>query len=79
PPPCKSPSPFLLVLVPSAPSHFAQRQAIRQTWANPEEGAEKNWRRGLLTRTLFILGIPDGNTTSQTSLLTEAQQHQDLL
>ncbi|NXI48525.1 B3GT4 galactosyltransferase, partial [Galbula dea] len=80
PPPCSLPSPFLLVLVPSAPSHLAQRQAIRETWAGGSEAAtELHWRRGLPTRTLFVLGFPEGGSKLQASLLAEAQHHQDLL
>ncbi|NWW97892.1 B3GT5 galactosyltransferase, partial [Caloenas nicobarica] len=72
PPPCGAPAPFLLVLVPSAPSHAAQRQAVRDTWGgDPRPG-------GLSARTLFVLGVP-GGPAEQAALVAERRRHGDLL
>ncbi|NXN24854.1 B3GN6 acetylglucosaminyltransferase, partial [Nycticryphes semicollaris] len=64
--------PFLLVLVPSAPSHAARRQAVRDTWGG--EGSQG----GLPTRTIFVLGLP-GVPGEQAALGVEARRHGDLL
>ncbi|NXN50499.1 B3GT5 galactosyltransferase, partial [Rynchops niger] len=73
---CGPTPPFLLVLVPSAPSHAARRQAVRDTWGGnattPQLGA------GLPTRTLFVLGVPEG-PEEQEALGAEARRFGDLL
>ncbi|XP_069738020.1 beta-1,3-galactosyltransferase 4 [Phaenicophaeus curvirostris] len=72
PAPCSEPSPFLLVLVPSAPSHAARRQAIRDTWGGSG---------GPSARTLFVVGEPGpGSPAGAAALLqAEAERHGDLL
>ncbi|NXV25091.1 B3GN8 acetylglucosaminyltransferase, partial [Cepphus grylle] len=70
-PPCGPTPPFLLVLVPSAPSHAARRQAVRDTWGGDAGG-------GLPTRTLFVLGVP-GGPGEQEALGAEARRFGDLL
>ncbi|NXL69166.1 B3GT4 galactosyltransferase, partial [Chordeiles acutipennis] len=66
--------PFLLVLIPSAPSHSTQRQAIRDTWA----GVTHRHPTTLTTRTLFVLGLPR-RREEQEALWLEFHRHQDLL
>ncbi|NWH69199.1 B3GN6 acetylglucosaminyltransferase, partial [Geococcyx californianus] len=74
--PCSHPPPFLLVLVPSAPSHFARRQAIRETWGGWHGG-------GRATRTLFVLGVPGESReealATTLALGAEASRHGDVL
>ncbi|NXC65070.1 B3GT4 galactosyltransferase, partial [Aleadryas rufinucha] len=73
PPPCSPPAPFLLILVPSAPSHVEQRLAVRDTWGGPW-GVSGTPR----TRTVFVLGVSSSATT-QRQLLGESRQHRDIL
>ncbi|NXV90636.1 B3GT4 galactosyltransferase, partial [Calonectris borealis] len=73
PPPCGPTPPFLLVLVPSAPTHAAQRQAIRETW-----GGGIGRPNGFPTRLLFVLGVPSSRA-QQATLRAEALRHGDLL
>lgn len=71
PPGCGDPAPFLLLLVPSAPAHFAQRQAVRDTWGGSG---------GLPTRTLFGLGVPaEGEAVGAAAVLAEARRHGDVV
>ncbi|XP_010568219.1 PREDICTED: beta-1,3-galactosyltransferase 4, partial [Haliaeetus leucocephalus] len=70
---CGPTPPFLLVLVPSAPSHSARRQAIRETW-----GGADGRPGGLPTRTLFVLGVPTV-PAEQPAVRAEARRHGDLL
>ncbi|NXH96325.1 B3GT4 galactosyltransferase, partial [Pachycephala philippinensis] len=67
------PAPFLLILVPSAPSHLEQRLAVRDTWGGPWQGSETP-----KTRTIFVLGIPP-EPPAQRELLLESRQHRDML
>ncbi|NWW29177.1 B3GT4 galactosyltransferase, partial [Falcunculus frontatus] len=73
PPPCSPPAPFLLILVPSAPSHLQQRLAVRDTWGGPWEGSGTP-----STRTVFVLGVSP-SPPSQRELLGESRQHRDIL
>ncbi|XP_074786566.1 beta-1,3-galactosyltransferase 4 [Athene noctua] len=76
PPDCGPTPPFLLVLVPSSPDHAERRQAVRETWGAPQI------RGGLLTRTLFVLGVPPpkrGGQGVQAALRAEFSHHGDLL
>ncbi|NXL40864.1 B3GT4 galactosyltransferase, partial [Glaucidium brasilianum] len=76
PPDCGPTPPFLLVLVPSSPAHSERRRAVRETWGAPQQSG------GLLSRTLFVLGVPppggDGDGV-QAALRDEFSHHGDLL
>ncbi|NXM98137.1 B3GT5 galactosyltransferase, partial [Sylvia borin] len=70
---CAPPTPFLLILVPSAPPHLERRLAIRDTWGGhwPASGSPS-------TRTIFVLGSPS-SSSAQRRLLAESRQHGDIL
>ncbi|NWU18684.1 B3GT5 galactosyltransferase, partial [Cephalopterus ornatus] len=76
PPPCGTPAPFLLVLVPSAPSHLPRRLAVRDTWGRPPPPGETPGAPRALT--LFVLGLPPA-PASQRRLVAESRQHGDIL
>ncbi|NXT17354.1 B3GT4 galactosyltransferase, partial [Syrrhaptes paradoxus] len=77
PPPCGPSPPFLLVLVPSAPSHWSQRQAVRDTWASGRHPALGGAAiSGLPTRTLFVLGVQEG---LQEGVRAESSRYADVL
>ncbi|KAM6100863.1 beta-1,3-galactosyltransferase 4 [Pterocles gutturalis] len=79
PAPCGPSSPFLLVLVPSAPSHWSQRQAIRDTWASGQHpGWVEEQNLGLSTRTLFVLGLPEVGGV-QEGIRAESSRYADVL
>lgn len=62
----------VVFLVPVAPHHYAQREAVRQTWGAP----------GGDTLTLFFLGLPeDGPQKShiQEELEKESSAHEDMI
>ncbi|XP_072551722.1 N-acetyllactosaminide beta-1,3-N-acetylglucosaminyltransferase 2 [Salminus brasiliensis] len=66
---------FLLFAVKSTPSHFERRQAVRDTW-----GKEGRYKRGLLVRTVFLLGSTSADDASVDSLIEfEARTYGDLL
>ncbi|NXH93041.1 B3GT4 galactosyltransferase, partial [Edolisoma coerulescens] len=74
PAPCSPPAPFLLILVPSAPSHSSQRLAVRDTWGG-------SWGHSGATpraRTVFVLGAAP-SPPSQRELLGEWRRHGDIL
>ncbi|NXS23221.1 B3GT5 galactosyltransferase, partial [Mystacornis crossleyi] len=73
PAPCSPPAPFLLILVPSAPSHAARRLAVRDTWGGPWGGPGSP-----KTRTVFVLGVPP-SPSAQRELLGEWRRHGDVL
>uniref|UniRef100_A0A3B4UJ06 Hexosyltransferase n=1 Tax=Seriola dumerili TaxID=41447 RepID=A0A3B4UJ06_SERDU len=72
---CKTRTPFLVLMVPVAPSNVAARDAIRQTW-----GGEK-MVLGQPVETLFILGLPGGADAEQQQekLEQENERHHDLI
>ncbi|TKS68600.1 Beta-1,3-galactosyltransferase 2 [Collichthys lucidus] len=74
-PTCKSKTPFLVLMVPVAPSNIAARDAIRKTWGN------EKLVLGQLVETLFILGLPGGADAEQQQerLKQENLQHHDLI
>ncbi|XP_047434812.1 beta-1,3-galactosyltransferase 2-like [Mugil cephalus] len=74
-PTCKTTTPFLILMVPVAPSNVESRNAIRETW-----GSEK-LVLGQLVETVFILGLPRGDNAEQQQerLKEENQQHHDLI
>ncbi|NXM51582.1 B3GT4 galactosyltransferase, partial [Gymnorhina tibicen] len=74
PAPCSPPAPFLLILVPSAPSHASRRLAVRDTWGSPPPGPPGTPG----TRTVFVLGVP-ASAASQRELLGEWRRHGDIL
>ncbi|XP_069023404.1 beta-1,3-galactosyltransferase 5-like [Embiotoca jacksoni] len=74
-PTCKSTTPFLILMVPIAPSDAATRDAIRKTWGN------EKLVLGKLVETIFIVGLPGGADAEQQQekLKRENQQHHDLI
>ncbi|XP_071359589.1 beta-1,3-galactosyltransferase 2-like [Trachinotus anak] len=74
-PTCKTSTPFLVLMVPVAPSNVAARDAIRQMWGNEKIVL------GQLIETLFVLGLPGGADAEQQQekLRQESQQHHDLI
>ncbi|XP_027875111.1 beta-1,3-galactosyltransferase 2-like [Xiphophorus couchianus] len=68
---CKVNSPFLVLMVPVAPSNVAARDAIRATWGKDRVVQGKK----LLT--LFVLGLD--KTHDVEKLQQENQQHNDLI
>ncbi|KAM4640887.1 beta-1,3-galactosyltransferase 4-like isoform 1-T2 [Discoglossus pictus] len=70
PPNACSISPFLLILVSTAPSHQEHRDAIRQTWGGHSHSS------AILT--LFVLGIPH-SPEQQLALKQEAEFHGDII
>ncbi|XP_014749523.1 PREDICTED: beta-1,3-galactosyltransferase 4, partial [Sturnus vulgaris] len=73
PAPCSPPAPFLLILVPSAPSHRDRRLAVRDTWGGPwgDSGTPPS-------RTVFVLGVT-ANPDTRRELLAESRRHGDIL
>ncbi|XP_007536649.1 UDP-GlcNAc:betaGal beta-1,3-N-acetylglucosaminyltransferase 8 [Erinaceus europaeus] len=63
--------PYLLLAIKSEPGHFAQRQAVRETWGGPTPGI----------RLLFLLGSPEGVGGPDLGSLVawESRRHSDLL
>ncbi|XP_034446129.1 beta-1,3-galactosyltransferase 5-like [Hippoglossus hippoglossus] len=74
-PTCRTRSPFLLMMVPVAPSDVAARDAIRKTW-----GSEKVVQ-GEVVGTLFLVGLPGGADAGQQQekLSQENHRHRDLI
>ncbi|GAA6221681.1 beta-1,3-galactosyltransferase 5-like isoform X1 [Lates japonicus] len=74
-PTCKTRTPFLIVMVPVAPSNVAARDTIRKTWGN------EKMVLGQLVETIFILGLPGGADAEQQQekLKQENEQHHDLI
>ncbi|XP_062979625.1 beta-1,3-galactosyltransferase 4 [Elgaria multicarinata webbii] len=69
---CSPRAPALLVLVPSAPGHALQRQAVRDTWGGVR------WAGKYTVRTFFALGLPP-EPSQQAALEREAAAHRDLI
>ncbi|XP_072239904.1 beta-1,3-galactosyltransferase 5-like [Leuresthes tenuis] len=74
-PTCKTTTPFLIVIVPVAPSEEATRNAIRNTWGKEKVVLDQ------LVETLFIIGLPGGHNAEQQQekLEQENEQHHDLI
>ncbi|XP_035494504.2 beta-1,3-galactosyltransferase 2-like [Scophthalmus maximus] len=72
---CETRTPFLVLMVPVAPSNVGARDAIRQTWGN------SSIVRGEVVLTLFMLGLSggDGVEQQQEKLKQENLQHYDLI
>lgn len=62
---CTNNTPLVMALVHTAPSHYAKRQAIRDTWAT-------------MIPTLFFMGLPDSNVT-QNNIVLENQLYNDIV
>ncbi|KAL3855102.1 hypothetical protein ACJMK2_014331 [Sinanodonta woodiana] len=70
---CKDVTNFtFLIIVHTAVPHFYQRQALRETWANPR------LLKSHSSRILFLVGRIE-NETVQRSLETESKQFQDIV
>uniref|UniRef100_A0A8C9WXS6 Hexosyltransferase n=1 Tax=Sander lucioperca TaxID=283035 RepID=A0A8C9WXS6_SANLU len=74
-PACKNTTPFLVLMVPVAPSDVTARDTIRKTWGN------EKLVLGQPIETLFILGRPGGADAEQQQekLKQENLQHHDLI
>ncbi|XP_020795817.1 beta-1,3-galactosyltransferase 2-like [Boleophthalmus pectinirostris] len=72
---CKESSPFVLLVVPVAPTDVKARNIIRSSWGRRVE------IRGRLVQTLFFLGVRRGvgSEQLQEKLRQENQQHHDLV
>ncbi|CAL8331519.1 unnamed protein product [Merluccius merluccius] len=72
---CRSNTPYLVLVVPVAPSNRKARDAIRQTWGN------ETLVQGELIQTVFLLGLPSkGNITEQQEhVRKENLQYHDLI
>jgi len=72
---CRSNTPYLVLVVPVAPSNRKARDAIRQTWGN------ETLVQGELIQTVFLLGLPSrGNVTEQQEDVSkENLQYHDLI
>lgn len=74
-PTCKKTTPFLILMVPVAPSDVAARDTIRSMWGN------EKLVLGQSLETVFIIGAPvgDGAEQVQEKLRQENLQHHDLI
>uniref|UniRef100_A0A8C6VGK8 Hexosyltransferase n=1 Tax=Naja naja TaxID=35670 RepID=A0A8C6VGK8_NAJNA len=72
PSPCALTTPWLLVLVASAPGHEARRAAVRHSWGGARIAG------GQSMHTVFTVGLP-GDVAQQAALEREAAEHGDLL
>lgn len=72
---CKNTTPFLLLVVPVAPSGRAAREAIRKTWGSQKQVL------GQPVETLFMLGLSGGADAAlqQEALLRESRTYRDLI
>ncbi|XP_032384721.1 beta-1,3-galactosyltransferase 2 isoform X2 [Etheostoma spectabile] len=72
---CKTKTPFLVLMVPVAPTNVADREAIRQTWGN------ESLVQGEVVLTLFMLGLSGGAAAEQLQeeLKQENLLHHDLI
>ena len=76
---CKPQSPFLIILVPSAPKHLQARMDIRETWgqyANNLTLPAPN--TSVKVSIAFLMGTVE-NTTDTSSLLSESNKYQDIV
>lgn len=72
---CQNNSPFLILMVPVAPSNREARDAIRNTWGSEKIVKEKT------VSLFFILGqsSPDGREEQQQKLLQESEEYHDIV
>ncbi|NXT72789.1 B3GT5 galactosyltransferase, partial [Chaetops frenatus] len=82
PSPCSAPSPFLLLLIPSAAAHLERRSAVRHTWGGAAPPGGHTWPGALpgalRTRSVFVLGT-GGSPWRQREVLREWRRHGDIL
>lgn len=64
--------PYLLAFIHSAPSNFAKRRVIRETWANSITLTQLN------VKTIFIIGLAN-DTSIERQLHAESRNHQDIV
>ncbi|XP_008425351.1 beta-1,3-galactosyltransferase 1-like isoform X2 [Poecilia reticulata] len=74
-PTCKTTNPFLILMVPVAPTNLEGRDAIRRTWGG------KKMVLGQLVETVFIVGLPGGVDANQQQarLKQESERYRDLI
>ncbi|XP_054897578.1 beta-1,3-galactosyltransferase 2-like isoform X2 [Poeciliopsis prolifica] len=73
-PTCKTTTPFLILMVPIAPTNLEGRDTIRRTWGG------KKMVLGQLVETVFIVGLPGGvDVNQQARLKQESEQYRDLI
>ncbi|XP_052416404.1 beta-1,3-galactosyltransferase 2-like [Carassius gibelio] len=72
---CQKENPFVVLMVPVAPSNTAARDAIRSTWGSERLVGDKT------VSVLFLLGLPtsEERETLQQNLLQESEKYHDLI
>ncbi|XP_013390134.1 beta-1,3-galactosyltransferase 1 [Lingula anatina] len=65
---------YMTIIVSSHPSHSSRRNIIRNTWGNPKTFEFK----GILTRTIFVMGL-SRNSTTNWALLEEGKKFNDIV
>lgn len=80
---CDAEAPFLLIMVPSIPSHFNVRDVIRNTYGAfaRDDGTVHRKTNSTLTETvkiMFLLGR-DGNENTDRLILNESRTHGDIV
>ncbi|XP_016396329.1 beta-1,3-galactosyltransferase 2 [Sinocyclocheilus rhinocerous] len=72
---CQRENPFVVLMVPVAPSNSATRDAIRSTWGSERLVGDKT------VSILFLLGLPtsEERETLQQNLLRESEKYHDLI
>lgn len=72
---CQKENPFVVLMVPVAPSNTAARDAIRSTWGSERLVGDKT------VSILFLLGLPtsEEKETLQQNLLQESEKYHDLI
>lgn len=77
---CRTVSPYLIIMVPSAPGHIKQRQAIRDTYARLSRDRVSNvygWQVRHIVRVMFVLG--KGTDYIDERVKGENIEHNDIL
>ncbi|XP_016147728.1 beta-1,3-galactosyltransferase 2-like [Sinocyclocheilus grahami] len=72
---CQKENPFVVLMVPVAPSNTAARDAVRSTWGSERLVGDKT------VSILFLLGLPtsEERETLQQNLLQESEKYHDLI
>ena len=77
---------FILIYIHSAPTHYRQRQAIRETWGDPRHhagmaggGVSPGGGGGKVIKLVFLLGIVPDSPQVQDALLLEADAYGDIV
>ena len=76
---CKPQSPFLIILVPSAPKHLQARMDIRETWGQYASNLTLPAPNTLVKVSIFFLFGTVENTTDNDRLLSESNKYQDIV